>query len=480
MNKKFFIRLLCTVFVIAMLLPAVIACGKTEEPAETNTDTQEIITDDANTDFAPTPYTDDFGGYEFKVLTRKGGLYESNDITADISGNVVDQAVYTRNARLEQKYNFKIVEIKSSNYVEEAQKVGGAGEAAYDMWSFAMNSMASLGQEGYLYNLNEVAGLNLDAPYYDQNTRENASFAGYLFTITGDMLTADDISTNVTLMNKDLYEKYKLEEIYGDIYEVVLNGKWTFEKMKVYASRAAFDDDGDGVMTKNDYWAGSAQAGHLGNFYIAFGHDLLKKTSDDTLVLNDDPALITKLQDTIEYLRGSTHYWKNDMGGDLYNYGKQLFWYCQIAHIPSVRAAGVENIVLPNAKYDEDQTDYYTFVPCYGSNCISICSTVKNVDLVASIIELTSYESMDTVTPALMEYLIGGRILDNANDVQVMQLILDTRTYSYNEFWNTGAASGLQTQLAAGSTDIAHVFAACKDEVNASVQRKLERLQRLG
>ena len=478
MNKKIFIRLLCAVLVIVMLLPAVIACKKEELPEES--DTQEVTSTQEDNGDAPTPYMDDFGGYEFKVLTRKGGTYESNDITADLTGSVVDQAVYQRNAALQQKYNFKIVETKESKYVDEAKAQGSSGEHVYDMWSFAMNEMANLAQEGYLYNLNEVNGLNLDAPYYDQNTRENASFANYLFVLTGDMLTADDISTNVTLMNKKLYEEYKLEEIYGNIYDVVMDGKWTFEKMKTYASKAYGDDDGDGIMTAKDRWAGSCQKGHLGNFYIAFGHDILKKTSDDTFVLNEDAELISNLQELFEYLRGPSHYWKNDFG-DLYTRGNQLFWYCQIAHVNTVRAAGIENIILPNPKYDEDQSDYYTFVPCYGSNCITICSTVKNVDLVASIIELTSYESMNTVTPALMEYLLDGRIIDNYRDAEVLEKILDTRTYSYNDFWSTGGVvSALGVQLESGSTDIAHVFGAAKTEVTASVQRKLERLQRLG
>ena len=478
MNRKTFIRLLCVAMMIIMLLPAVIACGTKEEPEET--DTQEVISTQEDNEYAPTPYTDDFGGYEFRVLTRKGGTYERDDITADLTANVVDQAVYQRNAALEQKYNFKLVQIKSDTYNEDAQTQGSSGEHVYDMWSFAMNQMASLGQEGYLLNLNEVKGLNLDAPYYDQNTRANASFAGYLFVLTGDMLTADDISTNVTLMNKELYEMYQLNEIYGDIYDVVMDGGWTLEKMKMYASRAVSDANGDGILDANDYWAGSCQKGHLGNFYIAFGYDLLKKTNDDTFVLNEDAGLITSLQELFEYLRGPTHYWRNDFG-DLYTRGKQLFWYCQIAHVNNVRAAGIENIILPNPKYDDAQTDYYTFVPAYGSNCITICSSVPNVDLVASIIELTSYESMDTVTPALQEYLLGGRILDNVRDAEVLQKILDTRTYSYYEFWATGGiATELGVQLEAGSTDIAHCFAAARTEVNSSVQRKLERLQRLG
>ena len=478
---KKFIYSLCMLLIVLLLLPSVASCGRGNNKLPQEDTTLPATNDETTKSDIPTPITEDFNGYEFKVLTRKGGLYESNDITADLTGNVVDQAVYRRNATLENKYNFIIIENKSNKYEEEAKRLGASGEAAYDMWSFAMTVIAGLAQEGYLYNLNEVKGLNLDAPYYDQNTRENASFAGYLFTLTGDMLTADDISTNVTLMNQRLYEQYHLDEVYGDIYDVVLNGEWTFDKMKTFASLIYGDADGDGVMTANDRWAGSAQVGHLGNFYIAFGYDLLKKNSDDTFELNDDPALISRLQDTIAYLRSESHYWKNDYG-DLYTRGNQLFWYCQIAHIPSVRAAGIENIILPNPKYDDNQSSYYTFVPCYGSNCITICSTVKkNIDLVANIIELTSYESMNTVTPALVEYLIGGRILDNEKDASVMQVIMSTKTYSYNDFWSTGGiASGLATQLEAGSTEIAHVFAACKEEVNASVARKLERLQRLG
>ena len=206
-TRKQILRFLCAVFAIMLMMPFVSACNKDVPPQETGTDPNDGTSDGTD---APTPYMNDFGGYEFRVLTRKGGTYESNDITAELTSNPVDQQVYQRNAKLEQEYNFSIVEIKSSTYVDDAKIAGEAGQDAYDMWSFAMNSMASLGQEGYLYNLNEVKGLNLDAPYYDQNTRENASFGGYLFTMTGDMLTADDISTNVTLMNKDVYDSNML------------------------------------------------------------------------------------------------------------------------------------------------------------------------------------------------------------------------------------------------------------------------------
>ena len=154
MIKVRFFKILCAVLVIALLVPTIISCGNKESEGG---DTETSDVSDTNRDEfsgVPIPYTDDFEGYQFKVLTRGGGDWQSSDITAELTGNIVDQAVYTRNANLKEKYNFEIVEIKHSDWNEHARTIGEAGEAAYDMWSFTMRQMASLGQEGYLYNLN--------------------------------------------------------------------------------------------------------------------------------------------------------------------------------------------------------------------------------------------------------------------------------------------------------------------------------------
>lgn len=478
-NTKIFGRVLLVFLIIALLLPSVVACGNKGDETDDSgtTDVSESVQVAPG---APVPYMDDFEGYQFKVLTRGGGDWQSTDITAELSGNIVDQAVYTRNASLKQKYNFDIVETKHPNWNDHARTLGEAGEAAYDMWSFTMNQMASLGQEGYLYNLKEVDGINLSAPYYDQNTVRDASFANYLFFVTGDLLTMDDIATTCTLVNSDIWEDLQLDSEVGDIYELVKNKKWTFDKLKTCAQKATFISTGGSQMTKDDNWGGAAQKGQIANFYIAFGQDILKKNADDTLYLNEDTKLITELQEILGYLGGNEHYWRNDYG-DLFKYGKQLFWYASIHEVPRMQEASMDFFVVPNPLYDEDQEEYHSYVTAYGSNCITICSTVRNIDLVASIIELASYESMNTVTPAFIEYLIGGRIIDNHEDAEMLQMVLNTKTYAMTDLWSTGAiSSSLGTLLENKSTNVASAFAEGRESVSSSVQRKLERLQRLG
>lgn len=480
MIKVRFLKIVCVVIVIALLVPAIVSCRKNESEVDNTETSDSIETNQGEFSGVPIPYTDDFEGYQFKVLTRGGGDWQSSDITADLTGNIVDQAVYTRNANLKNKYNFEIVEIKHDNWNEHARTIGEAGEAAYDMWSFTMRQMASLGQEGYLYNLNEVDGINLSAPYYDQNTVRDASFANYLFFLTGDLLTMDDIATTCTLVNSDIWDELKLDEEVGDIYELVTNKKWTFEKLKLCAQKATFISTGGSSMTKDDNWGGAAQTGHIANFYIAFGHDILQKNTDDTLYLNESDKLVSDLQEILGYLGGNEHYWRGDWG-DLFKYGKQLFWYASIHEVPRMQDAGMDFFVVPNPLYDEGQESYHSYVTAYGSNCITICSTVKNIDLVASIIELASYESMNTVTPKFVEYVIGGRIIDNPEDAEMLQIVLDTQTYALTDLWSTGSiGNSLGTLLENKSTDVASAFAEARDSVTSSVQRKLERLNRLG
>ena len=88
---------------------------------------------------------------------------------------------------------------------------------------------------------------------------------------------------------------------------------------------------------------------------------------------------------------------------------------------------------------------------------------------------------MNTVTPKFVEYIIGGRIIDNHEDAEMLQIVLDTQTYALTDLWSTGSiGNSLGTLLENKSTDVASAFAEGRESVTASVQRKLERLNRLG
>ena len=71
----------------------------------------------------------------------------------------------------------------------------------------------------------------------------------YYSAIGDTNLTTIDF-TNVLLFNKNMLADYALE----DIYTLVDEGRWTFDKYGEYGSTVLLDLNGDGKMNADDQW----------------------------------------------------------------------------------------------------------------------------------------------------------------------------------------------------------------------------------
>jgi len=88
------------------------------------------------------PEGTDFEGYEFKVLT-KGTTnihWKSKDIAAEEqNGDPINDAVFERNMKVGEKYNFTVSDIPMKNYGDWTGTISSvvlSGEHTYDMFAF--------------------------------------------------------------------------------------------------------------------------------------------------------------------------------------------------------------------------------------------------------------------------------------------------------------------------------------------------------
>lgn len=478
-------KILCILLLLCLLLPMTVACsnkgneGESETLSGTDAGNNES---EQNSNGAPVPYMDDFQGYEFRVLSGVQKERDSFDITGELMGTPVSAATYKRNAQLKEKYNFEIVEYKETDWLSKAEVAGGSGEDTYDMWCFDANDIPSFGQSGYLWNLNEVDGLNLDAEYYDQSTRELSSFANHLFFLTGDMLYFDDASTEAILFNTKLFDQYKLSDIYGkDLYQLVEDKEWTLEKMKEF-SRLATHDNGDGVWDTKDNYGYVYQNVDVLSYNIAFGNRLLEKDTDDIFYLNDSETLVNDMMDIFNFLNsGYCTPRKLNRKVDCFYTEKALFSTTWLSDLTTdLPQTGIEFGIVPLPMNEEGQEKYYSLISATLSNCITICKSVKDIDKTANIIELISYESMSTLTPAFEQWLFGGRLIHHASDVKMLEYILENKTFELCHLWSTGSLfATMQSLNAVNGEGIASAMAGCEESVKASVARKLERINQL-
>lgn len=479
---------LCSFTLLAiLLLGTIVSCKPSNDPPVKTEDlnqgeqtTEPPADNNYDPEAAPTPYMEDFGSYNFRVLTRGSGLWTSDDITGDMTGSVLAQAVFNRNEVVSNRYHFSITETKDNNWTDTARVLGAAGQDAYDMWSFRMNDMPTFGQEGYIWNLNEIKWMNLDAAYYDQSTRKSGSFANHLFFITGDLLYLDDLATHCIYFNVDLWNNFELTEIDGqNLYQIVEDKKWTLDKMLEFSREATKDKDGNDVMDKKDYWGFCFQNADILALNVSANNDLLTKDDQDVFVLNRSMKQVDDLQKIMSFLNSGCSVGR-DWKESVFTQGTQLFQLSQVMEAVNYKADGINFGMVPYPMIDSNQQEYRSFITTYGSNCITICKSVKDVNKTASIIELLSYQSRQTVTPKLNEYLFEGRVTNNAEDVDMLNIVLSNKAYELCYLWSTGSLYSTMISLnSANSQDIASSLENCESAVAASVARKLERLKNL-
>ncbi|NLB16656.1 MAG: hypothetical protein GX827_07600, partial [Clostridiales bacterium] len=119
MFKGIWLLLLCALMIAA----SVISCGDYGKNATAVTtaaaeQAQTEAVEEVTTQLKPDLPEEDFGGYSFRVLT-KGAFnthWTSRDIyAAEATGDPINDAVYERNMRVMEKYNFSVVEDPSQS-----------------------------------------------------------------------------------------------------------------------------------------------------------------------------------------------------------------------------------------------------------------------------------------------------------------------------------------------------------------------------
>ncbi|MGM9624536.1 MAG: extracellular solute-binding protein, partial [Eubacteriales bacterium] len=257
-----------------MLGAALASCGgaQTETPVDTQADTQETGTDTAaDTEEVYDPFAGmpekDYGGYEFTILTRNLDRWTDDMYIAEATGDIVDDAIFDRNSLIEETYNITIVSQRSSdsNSEMDAKTSILADDDAYDIVVPHGRAAFEYAAQGLVLDWNtELPYVNLDNPWWDQDARNSFSINHKLYVMIGDISYCSMGAANVMLFNKQLFNQLDLEYP----YQMVRDGKWTFEVFAEMVKDAGADLNGDGEINIKDdrfgyltqKWVGPVQA----------------------------------------------------------------------------------------------------------------------------------------------------------------------------------------------------------------------------
>lgn len=383
----------------------------------------------------------DYGDETVVILQRPLGenYQKTNELFAEeLNSDPINDAVYNRNAAVEELLGVKLTEVTAEGYTELQQKVTimvSAGDTTYDIVAGGAAWSTPLILQGSVFNLydNGIDNyLDTTKPWWPQYWIEEAEIDGRLYCLTGGPALSLARLMVVWFYNKTMGETHNIE----NLYDVVNEGRWTMDYVSELASSIYRDLNGNDKRDEEDeYGIAIDNYDNVDIFWSGFDMRYIKKNSDGIMELNvsDNEKIFNayeKIYSLIYENPGSLYYRGSASSIELSGYELQSEMFAngtvlmtplhlQYAEDPLFRNMHDEYGILPTPKYDEAQDGYYTYVhDQYTIFMVPI--TVKDAEMSGAVLEAMAYGSYRTLTPAYFETALKGRY---ANDVDTRQMI---------------------------------------------------------
>jgi len=428
----------------------------------------------------------DLDGYEIKFLTDVvwdwdfGALYMI-DVDEQV-GEPVHDAIYMRNSIVEQRLNVNITEIArlendAHNIILKSIR---AGEDEYDVVVSQSWSVGPLATDGNFYDLYDITELQIDQPWWDQNSIRDFSIQDHIYFMTGDYNLINNDATWMLYFNKSLMTNLGLEMP----YDLVSDGKWTYDKMMEYQKAASADLDGDGEWTAADRWGQVTHTQHYSGILIAGGESLITRNSQDIPVYGQVSERFYSVYDKIIEMMQTPGYTMNiylnikGLPSDkhaTYNFLNDEALFCPeiLAHTRRFRQMESDFGVMPHPKYDELQENYNSYV--LGQVLVT-CIPVTNTDVAntAMVLDSLGMLSGQTIIPAYYEVSYIGKFFRDDESIEMINVIRNSRVYDIASAFGWANITSTYENAAVKATPLASVIEANAPKVTAAIQKTLD------
>lgn len=365
--------------------------------------------------------------------------------------DIVNYALWLRAVTMEEEYGVTLVYNQPTKLYDTMSNVLKTGDFFADsVYMIATQSMLAA-QNGLLCDLNTMPELNLEASYWDQRIQTEYLIGERLFTLDGALDLKANMVTMSVLVNRNVYESVEgLEDEYGDIYELVRAGDWTYDLMLEMAALVTAETSGDGTMDENDTWGIVSEIQAPYYFYMGAGVHAIQNV-DGSMVFDTENTsfmvdLQAKLQKALEMgnnanvlmaerdiVDKSGDIWQT--ASDVFSQGRALFRSTSLSAVVGRKLTDQDNLrfsMLPIPKFVATQDSYYSWVTADNNYPMSIPVTVASRAQTAEITEILAYCSRygaDTLYTAFYDKLRYMKMCQTGEDVEMLELIYANKTY---------------------------------------------------
>ena len=484
--------------ILFALLCQLAACGAVETPVDT---TAVPIGDDTTAVESTGEYKKPSVDYKGETVTIAAHNYESAwKITSyhigleEENGDFINDAIVRAKRQTEEELNVKIelmpLTVDDRTNPKQLIALIMAGDDAWTFGTLRTSALAKLlATPSMVVDLNTVGTLDLDHTWWDQNSREEFSLYGKQYTVSGDVCFNSLGAPIVTYFNKSIIEDLKMEYP----YQLVYDGKWTLDKMCKMAEEASNDLNGDGKVSLEDRFGYAGEQSSilytLNGAGVRYGTKQADGSVDMTINSERTVNVLDKMQQfwndqTICVMDGAEPY-KSTFTSVFTDYmvptfmdNRLLFISNQLLVALNLRDMEADFGILPPAKFDEAQKEYYSSGNRAWSENVIIPATNTKLDMTGYVLESLGYYYQQYVTPAFIDQTVLGKAVRDEDSVKMIEIIRENQIYDVSVVFNWGNLTGTMNGLVLSpDKKFASTWASLESAVTAAMQQTMDELK---
>lgn len=445
----------------------------------------DVITSDNTTSEATTTdlaaeygiISANYNGTDICIISGEHVKYEY--MVEGETGDVVDDAIFMRNRKVEELLNVSFSFVSSPNYTKDGEFYALirndvlAGDSTYDIINGLNCWTTPLIFEGIFRRLDTISTIDFDHPWWVPGlTLDGSDEIYYAFSDASLSLYKD---LYVMFFNKSIIEDNKLEDPYG----LVKSGKWTIDEFIKLANEGSRDLNGDGSITvENDQIAYVAKHAANRGFMTATGTSVFITGDDGKPKLNGISERLFNAYEKLRPFLSDKELAYIDMEADVillskpFIEGRALFLTNCLMAVEGMRDMSVDYGIVPLPKYDEAQETYNSQIAT-STSALYLPTTAENPEMLGAVMEALGFYSYTEVVPTYYETALNVKYARDDTVQEMLTLIRENAStnidFSYNTiFWTNDVFN-----QALEDKDIASWYAGMESSTQATLDQYL-------
>jgi hypothetical protein len=435
-----------------------------------------------------------FEGRDFRVYTSADATDATNanmmiEGTGELNGEVVNDAVFNRNMAVRELLNINFVftqaNLTYSNAEAEIRKMVMAASDDYDVMINDVLALGALTDENMFVNIANAENFDYTKNYWYAAAMEDLQIIpGMAYLMAGDYFMDVIGSCHALFYNKNIIESFYGSPEY--IYELVLDGKWTYESMTAIIEETYVDINGDGKPNEGDQFGFTVQGtwGSVIPFIGSSGIQFIDRSSGM-------PEFAFNNEYSVSYLEALNKIFWNigtltsisasaDITQGLRNlFGSELtviVGYNRLGDLERMRdITNFEIGVIPYPKPFE--SDKYTTSIHDTTEMGVIPITSLDNDFVTTVIEVLNRETSVMLMPVYYETALKVKYITDSLSATMIDIIHDnfgsTFPLAYSNSLNGILLHAFTDPLTAKSTDFASTYAKLEPTAQANLEKMI-------